>query len=114
MATLREQVGALIRHHRDRKGFTQADLAEMVGLAAETVSRIERGSLAPGFDTLGDFAKALEVEVRDFFEIGGFSVAEGRDDPLAALVVKLAFFDAADVLWADEILTLALSRKAKR
>lgn len=113
MATLREQVGALIRHHRDRAGLTQADLAEKAGVASETVSRIERGSLAPGFDTLGDFAAALNVDVRDFFEIADQAARDGRDDPLANLVLKLAFFDASELQWADELLTLALAKKAK-
>lgn len=114
MATLREQVGALIRHHRDRAGLTQADLAEKAGIASETVSRIERGSLAPSFETLADFATALGVDVRDFFEIADQAVRERRDDPLMRLIVRLAFCDAADLDWADELLTVALAKRPKR
>lgn len=114
MATLREQVGARIRHHRDRAGLTQVDLAEKIGIASENVSRIERGSFAPSFDTLVDLASALNVPVRDFFEIGDRALTDDRDDPLADLIVKLSFFDAADLQWADQLLTLALARKANR
>ena|SRR3989338_3973685 len=113
MATLREQVGDLIRHHRDRAGLKQAELAEKVGLASETISRIERGAIAPGFDTLSDFATALNVEVRDFFEVGDFAVREGRNDPLVRLVGRLTELSDEDVEWADRLLQLALSRKSR-
>ncbi len=114
MATMREQVGALIRHHRDRAGLTQTDLAEKIGIAPETVSRLERGTFAPSFDTLVDLATALGVSVRDFFEIGDRPIRDDREDPLADLMVKLAFFDPLDLQWADQLLTLALSRKSNR
>ena len=111
---MREQVGALIRHHRDRAGLTQTDLGEKVGIAPETVSRLERGTFAPSFDTLVDLATALDVSVRDFFEIGDRPLRDDRTDPLADLLVKLAFFDPADLQWADQLLTVALSRKSNR
>lgn len=111
---MREQVGAMIRHYRDREKLTQADLGERVGLAHETVSRIERGTFAPSFDTLVDLAEALNVSVRDFFEVGGRALNSDRDDPLGDLLVKLAYFDPVDLRWADQLLSLALSRKNSR
>ncbi len=69
--------------------------------------------MAPGFDTLGEFATALGVDVRDFFEIGDEAAREGRDDPLVNLIVRLAFFDPAELQWANELLTFALAKKPK-
>lgn len=104
----------MIRHYRDREDLTQVDLGERVGLAHETISRIERGTFAASFDTLVDLAQALNVSVRDFFEAGDRPIKDDRDDPLGDLLVRLAYFDAADLRWADQLLTLALSRKSAR
>lgn len=113
MATLREQVGGLIRHHRDRADLKQSELADLVGLAQETVSRIERGAIAPSFETLVDFAKAVNVDVRDFFEAGDFVAREGREDPLVRLVARLTELSNDDIEWIDKLVATALSRKPR-
>ncbi|PZR36649.1 helix-turn-helix domain-containing protein [Caulobacter segnis] len=114
MASLREQVGDLIRHHRDRAGLNQTQLADQIGMSQETISRIERGLLAPSFETLVDLAGALNVEVRDFFEIGDMAAREGRDDPLVRLVGRLTELSGDDVEWIDRLVSAALSRKSKQ
>lgn len=113
MASLREQVGGLIRHHRDRAGLNQTEVADLIGVAQETISRIERGSLAPSFETLADLANALKVDVRDFFEAGDFVAREGRDDPLVRVVGRLTELSDDDVEWVDKLIVTALSRKSR-
>ena len=56
-------VGRRIRQQRLRQGLTQSQLAERVGAADETISRIERGKLAPSVDMLGRIAGVLGVSV---------------------------------------------------
>ncbi|RRN63457.1 helix-turn-helix domain-containing protein [Caulobacter sp. 602-1] len=112
MSTLRRQVGAMVRHHRERAGLTQAELADRVGKALETIGRIERGQAAPSFDTLESFAKVLEVDARDFFGSGEFAAKARRSDPLPRVLDRLAGLSDEDIEWADKLLTLALSRKA--
>lgn len=86
MASLETQVGALIRHHRERAGLTQVQLAEIVERQVGTISRIERGETAPSFKTLERLAAAFSVEVRDFFGMGPFAARAGRDDPLVEII----------------------------
>ncbi|PVM82089.1 helix-turn-helix domain-containing protein [Caulobacter endophyticus] len=113
MASLREQVGDLIRHHRDRADLNQSQLAERIGMSQETISRIERGLLAPSFETLVDLASALNVDVRDFFAVGDFVARDGRDDPLVRLVGRLTELSNDDVEWVDRLVATALSRKVR-
>jgi transcriptional regulator with XRE-family HTH domain len=54
-------IGRRIREARKAAGLTQAGLAETVGLAPETVSRLEHGAFAPSVPTLIDIADALGV-----------------------------------------------------
>ncbi len=58
-------VGRRVRHLRMEAGLTQGQLAEKVEAADETISRIERGKLAPSVNLLAKISKALAVTVDD-------------------------------------------------
>ncbi len=58
-------VGLRVRRIRVAAGLTQAQLAERVEAANETISRIERGKLAPSVDLLGRIAKAAGTTIDD-------------------------------------------------
>jgi transcriptional regulator with XRE-family HTH domain len=113
MSTLRRQIGAMVRHHRELADLTQAELGEKVGKALESIGRIERGEVAPSIKTLEELAGALNVELRDFFGAGTFAVKGGRADPLVRVIDRLSNLSVEDLEWADKMLALALSRKAR-
>jgi transcriptional regulator with XRE-family HTH domain len=50
-----------LRNARQARGWTQAELAERVGIAAEVCGRLERGRVLPRADTLVRLAAALDV-----------------------------------------------------
>jgi transcriptional regulator with XRE-family HTH domain len=68
MSILRNNVGRRLRQIRRQKDITQEQLAEAVGVSAESISNIERGKNAPSFETLEKLAAVLEVEVGEFFQ----------------------------------------------
>lgn len=49
---------------RERRGLTQADLAERTGIDQGDISRIERGSANPTERTLARIGDALEADLR--------------------------------------------------
>ncbi len=49
---------------RERRGLTQAQLAERCGMDQGDISRIERGSTSPTARTLQRLGDALEADVR--------------------------------------------------
>lgn len=49
---------------REKRGLTQAQLAERCGIDQGDISRIERGSTSPTTRTLQRIAEALDAEVR--------------------------------------------------
>jgi len=49
---------------RERRGLTQAELAERCGMDREAISRMERGSTSPTARTLQRVAEALDADVR--------------------------------------------------
>ncbi len=60
-------IGQRIAKYRDSRELTQAELAEMIEVAPETISRMERGISIPSIKTLEKIAHVLQVRIVDFF-----------------------------------------------
>lgn len=57
-----------IRHYRQMRGWTQADLAHRVGTTAATVSRLETEEMSVSTDWLQKFAAAFRVQIADLLD----------------------------------------------
>jgi transcriptional regulator with XRE-family HTH domain len=64
---LHKQLGQRIADLRKARQLTQTELAKRVGCSVEFISLVERGVNAPSVAGLGEFARALKVEVVDLF-----------------------------------------------
>lgn len=103
-------LGARIKALRQAKGLTQAQLAEQCGYEPLTVSRFERGTYAPGIDTLTAIAEVLDVSVRDFFPEGD------TPEPASAKIrheITDIIYTTDDVKTLTEILSFS-RKKTKR
>lgn len=56
-----KQGGQVIQTARKQRGLTQEQLAERTDVAANSISRIERGLLVPSLSTLIDICNTLEI-----------------------------------------------------
>ena len=63
----RIQIGNRIKELRQKRGLSQADLAEMTGLIQQNIARIETGKYSTGLDILSKIAAALKCDL-DFVE----------------------------------------------
>jgi transcriptional regulator with XRE-family HTH domain len=77
-------LGLVIKQLRERREWTQDDLARRAGTTAANVSRIESGKHNPGAELLGSIAYVLGVRVYELV-----AMAEGFQPPALA-----ASFDA--------------------
>ena len=66
--SLTEVVGHNILIRRKKRKLTQEALAEIVGIGQQSLSRMEKGKIAPRFERLQNFAEALGCAVADLFE----------------------------------------------
>ena len=57
----------LLRHWRERRGYSVRELARRAGVGYVTIVRIENGHLSPTVAMLEKLAGALGIEVRQFF-----------------------------------------------
>ena len=57
-----------LKRERQLAGLTQAQLAEMIGICQQTVSKHEKGKITPGhFTIIRQYEKALGVSAEDLF-----------------------------------------------
>ncbi|MDR1278097.1 MAG: helix-turn-helix domain-containing protein [Treponema sp.] len=74
-----------LKLYRNRRNWSQADLAEKSGLSVVYLSDIERGNKWPYLDTLVKLAEALELEV---FEL--LKPQDALSADAASIVAKLS------------------------
>lgn len=78
-------IGKQVQSLRKRKGLSQETLAELVGIDAKSLSRLERGAHYPSIETLEKMATAMNFELKDFFDFDNRpSVEELRNQVIRA------------------------------
>ncbi|MCT4553643.1 MAG: helix-turn-helix transcriptional regulator [Pelagimonas sp.] len=90
---LKQNIGLRVKAARQQKGLTQAQLAEAIDKAFETISNIERGKTAPNFSTLYDIAIALGLPMREFFDVDEENLTDARQRLLMQLNTMIAQMD---------------------
>jgi transcriptional regulator with XRE-family HTH domain len=94
-ASLYLLMGQRIRQRRQKRGFTQSDVADASGIARSSLANIERGHQYAPVHVLAMIAECLDVEIADLVPtrkeisaaaksrtIHGLVLREGRFEPL--------------------------------
>lgn len=71
-----EPLGQAIKTAREKMGYTQRGLAEMVGIDSRTILEIENGRGNPKMEVLFPLVRCLKMDARDIF-----NPERGRDNP---------------------------------
>jgi transcriptional regulator with XRE-family HTH domain len=89
-------VGLAIKAERLRRGWTQAVLAERIGISEQGLSKIERGESVPTLGTLESVAAALSLPIRRLFPAPK-GEADARDDAARRVMALLAPLSRQDI-----------------
>ena len=57
-----------IKAERNRKGYTQSQLAELIDVSESTISLIERGIQTPSVFIVIDIANVLNIDISDLLK----------------------------------------------
>lgn len=63
MTNTKFSIGEQIKACRRKRGLTQSELAQMLGLTKETIHRYERGTQEPSISRVIEMAKCLDTTV---------------------------------------------------
>lgn len=63
-----EYTGMRLKTIREKRGWTQTELAEKIGVSRATIFYLETGGLQPSADLLHRLAKALKVKVGELLK----------------------------------------------
>ena len=69
-------------------GYSQDELAEKIGVGQQSLSRMERGDIAPKLERLPDVAATLRCSVADLFRVSGtddHALTRALEDSLTGL-----------------------------
>lgn len=61
-------IGAQLKEYRISRGFSQTELARLVGVTPSTISQVEGGQILPSLPALLKMAETLSVDVASFFQ----------------------------------------------
>jgi transcriptional regulator with XRE-family HTH domain len=108
---IREYVAARIRelrNHYGKEGLSQEALAQLIGVATNTISRWETGTYEPTLDDLELLARTLGVSILSFFPRS--DKIDEKEEKVDALLRAARGLDAADL---DELRKYAEFRRAR-
>lgn len=98
--------GTNLRHHRKAKHLTQDQLAEMVELSSEMISKIERGIAAPSFTTVERLSEVLEVPEVALFGVGLVVTSDNtRMRQLSKIQTQLSRMNEDQLVRASKLLS---------
>lgn len=95
MSLVEKRLGQKVAECRQQAQLTQAELAEKVGVATETISRLERGAAVPSLARLEEIASALALELPELFTF--HARGSRREKALDGLVATLRNRSADDL-----------------
>ena len=83
---LQEIYGQVIRRERQDRSMTIKELAEKAGLSEIYLGEIERGQKYPSANVLENIARALDLDLAEFFELIAEEI-RGRREPEMTRVI---------------------------
>jgi transcriptional regulator with XRE-family HTH domain len=83
------QVGQKVKEVRTKRGFSQSELAKLVGVTSSTISQVESNLIYPSLPALVKMAEVLSVQVSSFFGTGSASTRKVVFSPADSVAVKL-------------------------
>ncbi len=101
--------GRHIQKLRKARGLSQEQLAELVGIEYQSISRIETGLYFTTFDKLQKIASALDLSMKDLFD---FPESEpSKEELIGAITKNINSFDREDLENINKMINLYLEFK---
>lgn len=108
---LSENKGRKIKELREALGITQENMAELMHLRRETISRIEGGVIAPTLNFVEGFCRII-AEMKAFREFSAVCEKSNKPRGFANVIFKASFPEREDEI--EEIIEIATKSYEKK
>lgn len=89
---INRQIGQAIAKYRQQKGFTQEQIAEILNIGSETVSRMERGLIMPNVMRIIELADIFDCSAADLLGDNSHRLLD-QSNKIALLIARLNIED---------------------
>lgn len=89
-----------IKYHRKKQNLTQAELAEMVNLSDQHLSRIESGCYIPSLPTFFTIIETLKIDLREF----GYNIQTTENNVKNELIDIIAKSNSNELIFYNKII----------
>ena len=89
-----------IKYYRKKLNLTQSELAEMVDLSDQHMSRIESGCYMPSLKTFFALVSVLKIDLKEF----GFNVADLQNPTKNKLIDKVATATDSELIFYENLI----------
>lgn len=107
---LAKAIGKAVASKRLKKGLTQGQVAEKIGVEPETISRIERGATLCPLSRLSDIADAISCTLSELLRDGSPRLSD-RSQSISNMLQSLSEADSRLIHELIEKLSTRLKKK---
>jgi transcriptional regulator with XRE-family HTH domain len=93
-------IGQKIKYYRKKLNLTQSELAEMVNLSDQHISRIESGFYMPSLKTFFSLVNILKMDLQDF----GFNQQVTQNETKNKLINRIAISTESELIFYENLI----------
>ena len=93
-------IGKTVKSYRKKLGLTQSELAEMVDLSDQHISRIESGCYIPSLTTFFELVTTLKIDLQEF----GFGIETTKNPIKSNLLSKISSATEPELIFYNDII----------
>ncbi|MBS9783258.1 MAG: helix-turn-helix transcriptional regulator [Pasteurella sp.] len=108
-----KKIGRTIAEYRQATGLTQAQVAEILDISNDAVSRMERGDIMPSVIRLMQFAEVFNCKTADFIIPNSYCIND-QAERINQLLLTLKTDDREDLINIIERMIIWYSKKNEK
>lgn len=93
-------IGQKIKSYRKKQHLTQSELAEMIDLSDQHMSRIESGCYMPSLKTFFSLVSVLKIDLHEF----GFNAEDFENPAKNKLITKIATATDSELIFYENLI----------
>ncbi|MBR1908871.1 helix-turn-helix transcriptional regulator [bacterium] len=105
---LTKKFGKRLKEIRKRRNISQEELAELIGMEPNNISKLESGGHLPKKENLEKLCDVLEIEPKELFDFGHL---KSKNELIEELIAAINKFSLKDLQYLKKIIDAYIETK---